>query len=84
MGTSLAIHGAHLLATELSKLGPDQHPAEAFNKYELDFRPTVEKIQSIPFFIPGIAHPASVWHRSIFSALVTIASKIMALFAKLG
>jgi 2-polyprenyl-6-methoxyphenol hydroxylase-like FAD-dependent oxidoreductase len=84
MGTSLAIHGAHLLATELNKLGPDQHPAGAFDAYESKFRPTVEKIQSIPFFIPGIAHPASVWHRSIFSAFVTIASKIMALFARLG
>ena len=84
MGTSLAIQGAHRLAIELNKLGPNQHPAQAFEAYETSFRPIVEKVQSVPWFIPGIAHPSSVWHRGLLAVFITIASKVMALFAKFG
>lgn len=82
MGTSLAIQGAYLLANELNNLAEGQHPAEAFDKYETKFRPTVEKTQSIPWFVPGIAHPSSEWHRTTLSILVTIASKVMALISR--
>ena len=84
MGTSLAIQGAHRLAMELNKLGPDQHPAQAFEAYETSFRPIMEKVQSVPWFVPGIAHPSSVWHRGLLAVFITIASKVMTLFAKFG
>ncbi|KAK5121176.1 hypothetical protein LTR85_005660 [Meristemomyces frigidus] len=78
-GTSLAIMGAYVLAGELSKLSAEDHPSKAFAAYESTFRPFVEEIQNIPFFIPGIAHPGTAWKRWLFQSAVLIASKVLAI-----
>jgi 2-polyprenyl-6-methoxyphenol hydroxylase-like FAD-dependent oxidoreductase len=79
MGTSLAITGAYVLAGELSKLEDDEHPAKAFEAYEKAFRPFVEDIQKIPFFLPDIAHPETAWKRWLVHILVWTISKIAAI-----
>lgn len=63
MCTSLAITSAYMLAGELSKLECGEHPAKALDAYEIAFRPFVEEIQQIPFFLPDIAHPETAWKR---------------------
>ncbi|ORY14068.1 hypothetical protein BCR34DRAFT_534828 [Clohesyomyces aquaticus] len=78
MGTSLAILGAYILAGELSKLGDGDPPFQALEAYENTFRPFVEKIQKIPSFIPGIAHPGTPLKRWLFQTVVLIVSKIIA------
>ncbi|GKT55246.1 2-polyprenyl-6-methoxyphenol hydroxylase-like oxidoreductase protein [Colletotrichum tofieldiae] len=79
MGTSLAIIGGYMLAGELSKLGKGEHPAKALEAYERAFRPYVEGIQKIPWFVPGIAHPATAWKRWLLGACVSGLSKIVAM-----
>jgi 2-polyprenyl-6-methoxyphenol hydroxylase-like FAD-dependent oxidoreductase len=76
MGTSLAITGAYVLAGELSKLNGSEHPSKAFKAYESIFRPHVEDIQKIPFFVPAIAHPETAWKRWLFRTIVRAVSKI--------
>ncbi|KAL9104722.1 MAG: hypothetical protein Q9187_008867, partial [Circinaria calcarea] len=61
MGTSLAITGAYVLAGELSKLDGGENPSKALEAYESIFRPFVEEIQKIPFFIPAVVHPETAW-----------------------
>jgi 2-polyprenyl-6-methoxyphenol hydroxylase-like FAD-dependent oxidoreductase len=72
MGASLAINGAYVLAGELSKLGDGEHPRKALQTYESLFRPFVEEIQSIPSFVPGIAHPETAWKRWLLQTVVSI------------
>ena len=79
MGTSLALMGAYVLAGELSKLTPGQHPGGALAAYEAAFRPFVEETQKLPFFVPAIAHPKSARRRWILQTLVRTASKVVAL-----
>ncbi|KAI0129588.1 hypothetical protein BJ170DRAFT_281209 [Xylariales sp. AK1849] len=78
MGTSLAIDGAYVLAGELSKLDDGEHPSKAVEAYETAFRPFVEEIQNLPFFVPAIAHPATAWKRWL---LQTVASTVSRIFA---
>ena len=77
MGTSLAITGAYVLASELSKLGDGEHPSKALEAYESSFRPSVEEAQKIPFFVPAIAHPETVWKRWLFQAFAWTLSKVV-------
>lgn len=77
MGTSLAITGAFILAGELSKISQDEHPSAAFERYEATFRPFVEKIQKVPFFVPAIVHPATAWKRWIIQTVVWAGVKVI-------
>lgn len=78
MGTSLAIIGAYILAGELSKLSDGQHPSKALEGYESAFRPYVERVQNIPFFVPAIVHPKTAWKRWLLQTLVWAISKALA------
>lgn len=77
-GTSLALDGAFVLAGELSKLQPGEHPARALDAYENTFKPFVEDQQSLPSFIPGVVHPRSAWHRWIIQTFLWVVSKAVA------
>jgi 2-polyprenyl-6-methoxyphenol hydroxylase-like FAD-dependent oxidoreductase len=77
MGTSLAITGAYVLAGELSKLDGGDHPSKALEAYESVFHPFVEETQKIPFFVPAIAHPKTVWKRRLFQAFIWALSKVV-------
>ena len=79
MGTSLAILGAYVLAGELSKLNDGEHPSKALRAYESIFRPFVTEQQQIPFFVPSIAHPETVWKRWLFHSFMWTLSKIVAI-----
>ena len=78
IGTSLAITGAYILAGELSKLDNGEHPSKALEAYESTFRPFVEQMQKVPFFIPAIAHPETALKRWLFRAFVSALSKVVA------
>lgn len=60
MGTSLAIDGGYLLAGHLSQLSPGQHPAIALERYESEFKPFVQKIQHLPWYVHR-QYAASRW-----------------------
>lgn len=85
MGTSLALTGAYVLAGELSKHDTQTKAVQAF---ETTFKPFVNKVQNIPFYLPGIGHPATAFKRkmlySLVRALSVIVPKIMSIpyFAK--
>ena len=72
MGTSLAILGAYLLAGEPSELQAHagQHPGLAFMAYEQQFRKHIEKIQNIPWFVPGVAHPKTAFTRWLTQTII--------------
>jgi 2-polyprenyl-6-methoxyphenol hydroxylase-like FAD-dependent oxidoreductase len=76
MGTSLAIVGAYVLAGEMSKLETGEAPFKALEAYESKFRPFVEEVQKIPFFVPAIAHPESPWKRWLFQVAISAVSKV--------
>ncbi|KAE9410455.1 FAD/NAD(P)-binding domain-containing protein [Gymnopus androsaceus JB14] len=59
-GTSLAIIGAY----------DGEHPSKALKAYESAFRPFVEEVQKIPFFVPAIAHPQRAWKRWLLHTFV--------------
>jgi 2-polyprenyl-6-methoxyphenol hydroxylase-like FAD-dependent oxidoreductase len=77
MGTSLAILGAYVLAGELSKLEIGEDFCTALDAYESKFRPFVEEAQEIPFFVPSIAHPESLWKRWLFQFAISALSKVV-------
>jgi len=77
MGTSLAIVGAYVLGGELSKLTPGEHPTKAFKSYEAAYRPFVDGVQDIPFFVPGIGHPSGVVGKWMLETGLTILSKVV-------
>ena len=77
MGTSLAINGAYLLAGHLSQLEPNQSPTVAFEKYEAEFKPFVQEIQNIPWFVPGIAHPQHAWTRWLFRRFISVVAYVV-------
>ena len=76
MGTSLALTGAYLLAGEISNLPSQDLPTEAFQRIESKFKPFVEKIQNIPFFVPAIVHPATAWKRWLLQSLISVGVRI--------
>ncbi|OJD33600.1 fad-binding monooxygenase [Diplodia corticola] len=78
-GASLAITGAYVLAGELSRLSAGEHPAKALDAYEHAFRPFVEETQNIPWFVPGIAHPATPWKRWMLQSLMATMSRVVAI-----
>ena len=45
------------MAGELSKLDDGEYAAMAHEASQSIFRPIIEEIQKIPFFVPAIAHP---------------------------
>ncbi|KAI9664646.1 MAG: hypothetical protein M1821_006092 [Bathelium mastoideum] len=57
VGTSMAIEGAYLLAGELATSGGDV--SQAFEKYEVFYRPIVEKAQKLPPGLPRIINPTT-------------------------
>lgn len=77
-GTSLALDGAYVLAGEISKLQPGEHPARALQAYEAAFKPFVEKTQDLPSFVPGVVHPQAAWHRWLIQTLLWFVSKAVA------
>lgn len=77
MGTSLALIGAYILAGEISKLHHGQPLSGALQAYEDVFRPHVERIQQIPSFVPGIAHPQTAFKRWLFQTCIWAVSKIV-------
>ncbi|KAJ9602639.1 hypothetical protein H2200_012832 [Cladophialophora chaetospira] len=77
MGTSLAMLGGYLLAGEISKLNTGQPVSNALDEYERIFRPFVEKICDIPWFVPGIGHPETAFKRAIFRLCIRAVTGIM-------
>lgn len=77
MGTSLAINGAYLLAGHLSQLDDNAHPSTAFQAYESQFRPFVEEIQNLAWFVPGIAHPRYAWSRWLFRRFISLVAYVL-------
>jgi 2-polyprenyl-6-methoxyphenol hydroxylase-like FAD-dependent oxidoreductase len=75
MGTSLALTGAYVLAGELSK--QETTPTKAFQAYESTFKPFVDNIQNIPFFVPAIAHPQTAFKRWLLHTFVWTLSIIV-------
>ncbi|QIW95881.1 hypothetical protein AMS68_001399 [Peltaster fructicola] len=84
MGTTLAILGAYVLAGELAELQPGEQPQKAFDAYEAKFHKYTEKVQDVPSFVPGIAHPASKWHLWALEAGVSAVSAILPLVSKVS
>ncbi|KAJ1030431.1 hypothetical protein NDA16_001340 [Ustilago loliicola] len=70
MGTSLAINGAYLLAGHLSQVQKGEHPRKAFEEYEKEFKPFVQEVQNVPWFVPGIAHPQYALTRWLFKRFI--------------
>ncbi|KAF2703535.1 FAD/NAD(P)-binding domain-containing protein [Pleomassaria siparia CBS 279.74] len=79
MGTSLAITGAYMLAGELSKLQPSEHPARALEAYENRFRHYVEETQIHPSWVPGVAHPETELMRWMFGLLISAISWLVSI-----
>ncbi|KAH7305656.1 hypothetical protein BKA65DRAFT_578573 [Rhexocercosporidium sp. MPI-PUGE-AT-0058] len=79
MGTSLAITGAYVLAGELSKLSPAEHPARALEAYDAVFRPFVDQMQHIPFLIPSVAHPSSALKRWLVQSSMAGVARLAAI-----
>ncbi|CZR51751.1 related to salicylate 1-monooxygenase [Phialocephala subalpina] len=77
-GTTLAITGAYILAGELCKLEDGEHPSKALEAFENTFKPFVEQVQSIPFFIPAIAFPTSAWKIWVLQSCLSALSKFVA------
>jgi hypothetical protein len=68
-----------VLAGELSKLAPDEHPARALEAYEQVYRPFVEETQALPSFVPGIVHPQSAWRLWLLQTALSIGARIVSL-----
>jgi 2-polyprenyl-6-methoxyphenol hydroxylase-like FAD-dependent oxidoreductase len=59
MGTTLALAGAYHLAGSLTSYA-DRHDL-AFEEYEANMRPLVEKAQKLAPGMPHLLHPQTVW-----------------------
>ncbi|EPZ18413.1 FAD-dependent monooxygenase [Mycobacteroides abscessus] len=70
MGTSLAIVGAYVLASELAGT-PD--PAAAFAAYERRLRPYIQKVQTLPPGVPRIGYPKSKAAAAALSGVLQLA-----------
>ncbi|KAL8661280.1 MAG: hypothetical protein Q9168_008403 [Polycauliona sp. 1 TL-2023] len=62
-GTNLAILGAYVLASKLVDKDNTDDPVKAFEEYEHDFRPYVDKVQPIPLggYLPFLINPDTSW-----------------------
>lgn len=80
MGTALAIDGAYLLAGHLSTLKAGEDPKNAFDEYEAQFKPFVEKTQVLPFGMPRMGHPEGILANLIYLGLAWT----LAMVARLG
>ena len=64
-GTNLAILGAYVLAVKLVKAHQEgeKDPRRAFEAYERDLRPYVDKVQPIPLggYLPTLINPETSW-----------------------
>ena len=79
-GTPLAIIGAYVLAGELTKLQPGEHPSKAFQAYEAAYHPFVDSVQDgIPWFIPGAAHARTAWQLWLLSTFVSAVAKLLSI-----
>ncbi|KAK4697739.1 hypothetical protein P7C71_g387, partial [Lecanoromycetidae sp. Uapishka_2] len=60
-GTNLAILGAYILASKMVK--DMENPTKAFEEYEKDMRPYVNKVQPIPLggYAPLLVNPDTSW-----------------------
>ncbi|KAI9836007.1 MAG: hypothetical protein M1837_003541 [Sclerophora amabilis] len=60
-GTNLAILGAYVLASKI--VADAENPTKAFEEYEKDMRPYVNKVQPIPLggYLPLLANPDTNW-----------------------
>ncbi|KAK0109705.1 hypothetical protein ONS95_002384 [Cadophora gregata] len=72
MGTSCAITGAYVLAGEIAKHGMDYE--KAFQGYEENLRPYIEKAQNLPPGAPAIANPQTKWGLAILRGIVGFVS----------
>jgi 2-polyprenyl-6-methoxyphenol hydroxylase-like FAD-dependent oxidoreductase len=76
MGASLAMIGGYVLAGELTKLGPGEHPRRALEAFDKALRPFVEKVQDVPTFVPRLIHPYSSVERWFTQSLLSVLSKV--------
>ena len=76
-GTSLAIVSGYILAGEISKLSPGEHPGRALNAYEKLLKPFVEDVQNVPWFVPGIAHAETEFRRFLTSMFMRTLSIVV-------
>lgn len=70
MGTSMAINGAYVLAGELSKLQPGEHPVKALEAYDTAYRPFVDEFQQVPPVLPTYVHPRTEFQRWLFQRML--------------
>lgn len=80
-GTSLALIGAYVLGGELSKLVDGQHPKDAIEAYDAQFRPHVETNQSLPSFVPSIAFPNGTLKRWLLQTVIWAVAAVLPLIA---
>ncbi|KAL8794793.1 MAG: hypothetical protein Q9182_007590 [Xanthomendoza sp. 2 TL-2023] len=70
-GTKLAILGAYILAAKLVK--DIDNPEKAFEQYDKDMRPYVNKLQPIPLggYLPKLLNPDTAWGVWILRTIVS-------------
>ena len=70
-GTNLAILGAYVLAFRLVK--DAENPTKAFEQYEKDMRPYVDRVQPIPLggYLPLLLNPDTSWGVWILRTIVS-------------
>jgi 2-polyprenyl-6-methoxyphenol hydroxylase-like FAD-dependent oxidoreductase len=61
VGTTLAVHGAYVLAGELSKVQSTKDIPEALRRYEKAFRAVQRKDEDLPPGFPQIGFPQTTW-----------------------
>ncbi|MFY0407629.1 FAD-dependent monooxygenase [Solicola sp. PLA-1-18] len=85
-GTSLALTGAYVLAAELARLEPGEHPSSALDAYEAWMRPLVDEIQTLPPGVPRVANPESRLGVALFRTGTRLAASgpVQALAGRFG
>ena len=70
-GTNLAILGAYVLASKIVKNA--ENPSMAFEQYEKELRPYVDKVQPIPLwgYLPLLINPDTSWEVWICRTIVS-------------
>ena len=70
-GTTLAILGAYVFASEIEK--DADNPTKAFEQYEKDMRPYVNKVQPIPLggYLPLLVNPDTSWGIWIYRTILS-------------
>ncbi|KAK4686155.1 hypothetical protein P7C73_g3982, partial [Tremellales sp. Uapishka_1] len=82
VGTSLALVGAYVLAGELAKY--PEEPKVAMTRYQEVVSQFVNKSQSLPPGVPGIAHPESVWGIRVLHGVVAVVALAARVWSMLG